>query len=157
MHACLLVLHACLLVLHACLLVLHACLLVMSLAPSTLPLIALYNNTPEPPDLVGEGEEPLPGRASIVQPLLPSEHYVEPATKVLGLEPHDLSCACVCVVRVCIHYAPLVTTANANTPHIHNHGRIHTWVKDSSNIVSLETVIFMCCGSALDCCKKRRS
>ncbi len=41
--------------------------------------------------LVGEGEEPFPGRTTIVQTLFPSEHNVEPSTEVLRLEPHDLA------------------------------------------------------------------
>ena len=40
--------------------------------------------------LVGEKEEPLAGRSSVVQPLLPTKHDVEPASQVLRLEPHYL-------------------------------------------------------------------
>ena len=40
--------------------------------------------------LVREKEEPFSGRAAIVQPLLPSEDYVQTATQVLRLEPHYL-------------------------------------------------------------------
>ena len=40
--------------------------------------------------LVGQLEEPLTGGAAVVQPLLPTEHYVQPPPQVLRLEPHYL-------------------------------------------------------------------
>ena len=40
--------------------------------------------------LMGEVEEPFPGRPTIVQTFFPTEHDVESPAEVLGLEPHDL-------------------------------------------------------------------
>ena len=40
--------------------------------------------------LVGEIEEPLPGRSTVVQPFLPLEDDVQPSSEVLRLESHYL-------------------------------------------------------------------
>ena len=40
--------------------------------------------------LVGQVEEPLPRRTSIIQTLLPTEHNVETSAEVLRLKPHNL-------------------------------------------------------------------
>ena len=41
-------------------------------------------------DLVGDGEEPLPGDAPIVQTLLATENDVKTAPELVGRQSHDL-------------------------------------------------------------------
>ena len=110
--------------------------------------------------LMRQVEEPLPGGATVVQPLLPTEHNVQPATQVLGLETHDLGGGReggrergeLHVSELTIMYATAIHTqmGGGGGGVRHDTARLQTCAKESSKMVSLETTILMCWGKPLD-------